>query len=192
MLEHINLNTYTSESICIAVARVQKVWMFLAYLVLQADTCIIYDSDWNPQNDLQAMARCHRWFLIPIQHFSTLSAIIQIPVLCINWKILSLYTDGRRYLYQVLLFQGYTYKTSVPWKFHLCRIGQTKDVKIYRLITRNTYEQRLFECSSRKYGLDEAILGNRMGVDISQDHNKKIESLLKHGAYDLLKVCRIW
>ena len=184
MLEYINLNTYTSESICVAIARVQKVWKFLAYLVLQADTCIIYD--------FQAMARCHRWFLIPIQHFSTLSAIIQIPVLCINWKILSLYTDGRRYLYQVLLFQGYTYKTSVPWKFHLCRIGQTKDVKIYRLITRNTYEQRLFECSSRKYGLDEAILGNRMGVDISQDHNKKIESLLKHGAYDLLKVCRIW
>ncbi|CAM9125272.1 unnamed protein product, partial [Chrysoparadoxa australica] len=25
-----------------------------------ADTCIIYDSDWNPQNDLQAQARCHR------------------------------------------------------------------------------------------------------------------------------------
>ena len=25
-----------------------------------ADTVIIYDSDWNPQNDIQAMARCHR------------------------------------------------------------------------------------------------------------------------------------
>ncbi|CAN0224753.1 unnamed protein product, partial [Scytosiphon promiscuus] len=31
-----------------------------------ADTCIIYDSDWNPQarlrrfNDVQAQARCHR------------------------------------------------------------------------------------------------------------------------------------
>ena len=25
-----------------------------------ADTVIIYDSDWNPQNDLQAQARCHR------------------------------------------------------------------------------------------------------------------------------------
>ena len=24
------------------------------------DTCIIFDSDWNPQNDVQAMARCHR------------------------------------------------------------------------------------------------------------------------------------
>ena len=25
-----------------------------------ADTVIIFDSDWNPQNDLQGMARCHR------------------------------------------------------------------------------------------------------------------------------------
>lgn len=25
-----------------------------------ADTCVLYDSDWNPQQDLQAMDRCHR------------------------------------------------------------------------------------------------------------------------------------
>jgi len=25
-----------------------------------ADTCVIMDSDWNPQNDIQAMARSHR------------------------------------------------------------------------------------------------------------------------------------
>jgi SNF2 family DNA or RNA helicase len=25
-----------------------------------ADTVIIFDSDWNPQNDLQAQARAHR------------------------------------------------------------------------------------------------------------------------------------
>ena len=25
-----------------------------------ADVVIIFDSDWNPQNDLQAMARAHR------------------------------------------------------------------------------------------------------------------------------------
>ena len=25
-----------------------------------ADTVIIYDSDWNPQQDLQAQDRCHR------------------------------------------------------------------------------------------------------------------------------------
>lgn len=28
--------------------------------ILAADTVIIFDSDWNPQNDLQAMARAHR------------------------------------------------------------------------------------------------------------------------------------
>ncbi|BBM99082.1 protein Mpsnf1.8 [Marchantia polymorpha subsp. ruderalis] len=98
----------------------------LGITLTAADTCIIYDSDWNPQNDLQAMARCHR-------------------------------------------------------------IGQTKDVRIYRLITRNTYEQQLFECSSRKYGLDEAILGNRVGADVDVEMNRNIESLLKHGAYDILK-----
>ncbi|XP_034082947.1 probable global transcription activator SNF2L1 [Gymnodraco acuticeps] len=26
-----------------------------------ADTCVIFHSDWNPQNDLQAQARCHRF-----------------------------------------------------------------------------------------------------------------------------------
>jgi hypothetical protein len=29
-----------------------------------ADTVIIFDSDWNPQNDIQAQARCHRIGLI--------------------------------------------------------------------------------------------------------------------------------
>ncbi|XP_015913292.1 lymphoid-specific helicase [Parasteatoda tepidariorum] len=28
--------------------------------IISADTVIIYDSDWNPQNDLQAQDRCHR------------------------------------------------------------------------------------------------------------------------------------
>ncbi|XP_065672954.1 lymphoid-specific helicase isoform X3 [Hydra vulgaris] len=28
--------------------------------LMMADTCIIYDSDWNPQVDLQAQDRCHR------------------------------------------------------------------------------------------------------------------------------------
>lgn len=125
-------------------------------------------------------------FLDPVCYYPDYCAVYKLEsfVLVYWWKKVPI--PG------VVVSRLYLLKTSVPWLFHLCRIGQTKDVKIYRLITRNTYEQRLFECSSRKYGLDEAILGNRMGVDISQDHNKKIESLLKHEAYDLLKVCRIW
>jgi len=33
------------------------------------------------------------------------------------------------------------------------RIGQEKDVTVYRLITDNTYEQNIFECSTRKQGV---------------------------------------
>jgi SNF2 family DNA or RNA helicase len=62
-----------------------------------ADTVIIFDSDWNPQNDLQAQARCHR-------------------------------------------------------------IGQAKSVKVYRLITRNSYEREMFDRASLKLGLDKAVL----------------------------------
>ena len=62
-----------------------------------ADTCVIFDSDWNPQNDLQAQARCHR-------------------------------------------------------------IGQDKAVKVYRLITRNSYEREMFDKASMKLSLDKAVL----------------------------------
>ena len=32
------------------------------------------------------------------------------------------------------------------------RIGQDKEVTIYRLVSKNTYEEELFACSSRKQG----------------------------------------
>jgi len=71
-----------------------------------ADTVIIFDSDWNPQNDLQAQARCHR-------------------------------------------------------------IGQSKPVKIYRLICRNTYERDMFDKASRKLALDRAVLQNMNYIESS-------------------------
>lgn len=91
-----------------------------------ADTCIIFDSDWNPQNDVQAMARCHR-------------------------------------------------------------IGQTKDVKVYRLLTRKTYEMQMFHLSSLKMGLDQAVLtGFESGSSGEGAMSKEeVERLLRHGAYDI-------
>ncbi len=96
-----------------------------------ADTAIIFDSDWNPQNDLQAMARCHR-------------------------------------------------------------IGQTKEVKVYRFITKDTYEQSLFETAARKYGLDEAVLGGGDTDDVqskksAKEQAQKINELLKYGVHGALK-----
>jgi SNF2 family DNA or RNA helicase len=38
------------------------------------------------------------------------------------------------------------------------RIGQTKNVKVYRFLTRKTYEMRMFHLGSLKMGLDKAIL----------------------------------
>ena len=95
-----------------------------------ADTVIIFDSDWNPQNDLQAQARCHR-------------------------------------------------------------IGQSKAVKIYRLICRNTYEREMFDKASLKLGLDKAVLQSMNtqktsgGLD-GQLTKKEIEELLRKGAYGAL------
>lgn len=97
-----------------------------------ADTCIIYDSDWNPQNDLQAQARCHR-------------------------------------------------------------IGQTKDVKMYRLVTKNTYEREMFDRAGMKLGLDRAVLQSmntsQGGKDAGNSNTLskgEVEMLLKKGAYGAL------
>eukprot|EP01116_Phalansterium_solitarium_P021670 TRINITY_DN682_c0_g2_i1.p1 TRINITY_DN682_c0_g2~~TRINITY_DN682_c0_g2_i1.p1 ORF type:complete len:2198 (-),score=956.94 TRINITY_DN682_c0_g2_i1:231-6824(-) len=99
-----------------------------------ADTVIIFDSDWNPQNDIQAQARCHR-------------------------------------------------------------IGQKQLVKVYRLITRGTYEYQMFQRANMKLGLDQAVLHNlnaknpeaaEAGNPTLLMDKKTINSLLKNGAYDLL------
>lgn len=92
-----------------------------------ADTVIIFDSDWNPQNDIQAQARCHR-------------------------------------------------------------IGQEKAVKVYRLLTRNTYERDMFERASLKLGLDQAVLNNvEEGTGRPKFSAKEVDSLLKYGAYDIFR-----
>uniref|UniRef100_A0A9J8AY40 Helicase, lymphoid specific n=1 Tax=Cyprinus carpio carpio TaxID=630221 RepID=A0A9J8AY40_CYPCA len=62
-----------------------------------ADTVIIFDSDWNPQADLQAQDRCHR-------------------------------------------------------------IGQTKPVMVYRLITANTIDEKILERASAKRKLEKMVI----------------------------------
>lgn len=90
-----------------------------------ADTCIIFDSDFNPQNDLQAQARCHR-------------------------------------------------------------IGQKKNVQVYRFLTTKTIEMKYFEFGSRKLGLDKVVLQGVEGQDDTLISAKETELLLRHGAYHLL------
>lgn len=62
-----------------------------------ADVVILYDSDWNPQMDLQAMDRAHR-------------------------------------------------------------IGQLKEVRVFRLITENTVEEKIVERAEVKLRLDKLVI----------------------------------
>ncbi len=62
-----------------------------------ADTVIIFDSDWNPQNDLQAQARAHR-------------------------------------------------------------IGQKKQVSVYRLVTKQSVEEDIVERAKQKMVLDHLVI----------------------------------
>ncbi|XP_048400125.1 probable global transcription activator SNF2L1 isoform X3 [Stegostoma tigrinum] len=88
-----------------------------------ADVVILYDSDWNPQVDLQAMDRAHR-------------------------------------------------------------IGQKKTVRVFRLITDNTVEERIVERAEMKLRLDSIVI--QQGRLIDQQTNKlgkdEMLQMIRHGA----------
>jgi len=47
------------------------------------------------------------------------------------------------------------------------RIGQLRAVKVYRLITSNTYEREMFDKASLKLGLDKAVLQSMGNKELS-------------------------
>ena len=87
-----------------------------------ADTVIIYDSDWNPQVDLQAQDRAHR-------------------------------------------------------------IGQTKPVHVYRLVTENTIEEKIIERAEMKLRLDAVIVqqGRIQAAKASASKNEMVAAI-RYGA----------
>ncbi|KAK2151763.1 hypothetical protein LSH36_352g00014 [Paralvinella palmiformis] len=105
-----------------------------------ADTVIIFDSDWNPQNDLQAQARAHR-------------------------------------------------------------IGQKKQVSVYRLVTKNSIEEDIVERAKKKMVLDHLVIqrmdttgrtvlskGGLTGSQGTNPFNKdELNAILKFGAETLFK-----
>ncbi|XP_066141375.1 chromatin-remodeling complex ATPase chain Iswi [Euwallacea fornicatus] len=88
-----------------------------------ADVVIIYDSDWNPQMDLQAMDRAHR-------------------------------------------------------------IGQKKQVRVFRFITDNTVEEKIVERAEIKLRLDKLVIQQgRLADSKAQTLNKdEMLNMIRHGA----------
>lgn len=88
-----------------------------------ADIVILYDSDWNPQADLQAMDRAHR-------------------------------------------------------------IGQTKQVVVYRFVTDNAIEEKVLERAAQKLRLDQVVIQQgRAQVAAKAAANKdELLNMIQHGA----------
>ncbi|QDZ23866.1 chromatin remodeling factor [Chloropicon primus] len=89
-----------------------------------ADTVIIFDSDWNPHNDIQAQARAHR-------------------------------------------------------------LGQSKEVMIYRLVTRATVEERMVEVAKRKMVLEHLVVSK--GGKEQTMKQEEIDDVLKYGVSELFQ-----
>ena len=53
------------------------------------------------------------------------------------------------------------------------RIGQSKHVTVYRLITRRSFEAEMFDRASKKLGLEQAVLGTRQFNDAELDEAGK-------------------
>ena len=66
-------------------------------------------------------------------------------------------------------------------------IGQTKDVRVYRLVTSRSFEQEMFDRASKKLGLEQAVLGTfEKEWEDDKPTQQEMEHLLKKGAYALL------
>merc|ERR1719336_2381520 len=91
-----------------------------------ADTIIIYDSDWNPQQDLQAQDRAHR-------------------------------------------------------------IGQTKPVMVYRLVTANTIDEKIVERAAAKRKLEKMIIAkNKFKSQDSDGLKTTMQALTPQDLLELL------
>ena len=58
--------------------------------------------------------------------------------------------------------------------------------QVYRLVTRNSYEEIMFEKASLKLGLDQAVLSGIESAGAKKLSGKEISALLRHGAYGAL------
>ena len=74
------------------------------------------------------------------------------------------------------------------------RIGQSRKVKVFRLVTRNTYESEMVERANKKLGLERAMNADRANDGLKDSKDSKhgppqdrgeIDAMLKRGAHDI-------
>jgi hypothetical protein len=101
-------------------------------------------------------------------------------------RVLTPFTHSYRYVNAFIIFT--TAQNDIQAMARCHRIGQTKNVKVYRLLTRKTYEMQMFHMSSLKMGLDQAVLTGFESSSSSGEGamtKEEVEKLLRVGAYDI-------
>ncbi|GAA6060422.1 hypothetical protein JCM10212_002190 [Sporobolomyces blumeae] len=94
--------------------------------LVTADVVVLYDSDWNPQADLQAMDRAHR-------------------------------------------------------------IGQTKQVYVFRFVTENAVEEKVLERAAQKLRLDQLVIQQGRSQPTTKTANKdELVDMIQHGAEKII------
>jgi SWI/SNF-related matrix-associated actin-dependent regulator of chromatin subfamily A member 5 len=91
-----------------------------------ADTVVLFDSDWNPQADLQAMDRAHR-------------------------------------------------------------IGQTKQVYVYRFVTEGAIEEKILERAAQKLRLDQLVIQEGRAKVDKKETKGDLLSMVQHGAEEIFQ-----
>lgn len=108
-----------------------------------ADTVIIFDSDWNPQNDLQAQARAHR-----IGQRNQVGGLVHLK-------------NGIIFSRSLLLMIAMKREEEKNWDeiiiyLFLCLFFFK--VNIYRLVSKGSIEEDILERAKRKMVLDHLII----------------------------------
>ena len=147
-----------------------------------ADTVIIYDSDWNPHNDLQAQARAHRLGqLKPVMIYRLAAphvAVHMTPYITApcSWHVDSLGLSA-----------------SCSWHVNSLRLGtqglmspsadgEERPV-VCRLVTRLTIEERMMQQTKKKMMLEHLVVHK---MNTAADLKQVIVSLTAKSAVGLL------
>ncbi|KAM7323866.1 hypothetical protein ACRRTK_016171 [Alexandromys fortis] len=127
-----------------------------------ADTVIIYDSDWNPHNDIQAA-----------------------PCMTTGFPYGPSWCTQR---WPRALSQAWVLSCSLLQAFSRAhRIGQNKKVMIYRFVTRASVEERITQVAKRKMMLTHLVVRPGLGSKSGSMTKQELDDILKFGTEELFK-----
>jgi hypothetical protein len=141
--------------------------------LIGANHLVLFDSDWNPACDLQAMARCACWAGRPAS---------QPGQACQPLGAARAAEAVTRAAHCDVLHQAAAVRGSCPTATHgprrIWRDGQTRSCFVYRLLVAGTMEERIYQRQLMKQDLAVAMSGKAGGGKaMSRDELKQLFEL---------------